>query len=186
MPLGEATIDVPIKGDAVFEGDETVVVRLSGAYAATLGTTEATGTIRDDDAAPVVTPTATPRRRSGRRRRRSPAPHTPAPTHATRAAPAPAPQTAVARPARGQAVREPARASASRSRPRAARRPADRRGLVNNKQVKSLTGKKVTAPVDLRGLPKGQFTVKVTMTTTSGKTLVQTRRYKTCAPKKKG
>ena len=43
MPLGDAAIDIPIKGDAVFEGDETVVVRLTGAYAATLGTTEATG-----------------------------------------------------------------------------------------------------------------------------------------------
>ena len=57
--------------------------------------------------------------------------------------------------------------------------------LVNNKRVKSLTGKKVTAPVDLRGLPKGQFTVKITVTTTSGKTLTQTRKYKTCAPKAK-
>ena len=58
--------------------------------------------------------------------------------------------------------------------------------LVNNKKVKTLTGKKVTAPVDLRGLPKGKFTVKITMTTASGKTLTQTRSYKTCAPKRKG
>ena len=57
--------------------------------------------------------------------------------------------------------------------------------LVNNKRVKSLTGKKVTAPVDLRGLPKGQFTVKITVTTTGGKTLTQSRKYKTCAPKAK-
>ena len=58
--------------------------------------------------------------------------------------------------------------------------------LVNGKRVKTVTGKKVTAPVDLRGLPKGQFVVKVTMTTATGKTLTQTRKYKTCTPKRRG
>ena len=43
-----------------------------------------------------------------------------------------------------------------------------------------------TSSRSLTLLPLGQFTVKVTMTTASGKTLVQTRRYKTCAPKRRG
>ena len=81
MPLGGAVIDIPIKGDTVVEGDETIVVRLSGAYAATLGTTDATGTIRNDDTAPVVIvdppptgggdpPRSSPRRRRSARSRR--------------------------------------------------------------------------------------------------------------------
>ncbi len=74
----------PLVGDDAYEGDETVVVRLSDVYAGTLGTSQATGTIRDDDpapppvqqpsapAAPAAPPRRSPRRRSSRccRRRR--------------------------------------------------------------------------------------------------------------------
>ena len=54
---------------------------------------------------------------------------------------------------------------------------------VNGKRVKSVRGKRVTAPVVLRGLPKGQFTVKITATTRKGHKITGTRRYKTCVPK---
>ena len=41
------------------------------------------------------------------------------------------------------------------------------------------------ANVDLRDLPKGRFAVKITVKTEAGKTVTTTRRYRTCAPKKK-
>jgi len=37
--------------------------------------------------------------------------------------------------------------------------------------------------VDLRGLPKGRFTVKITVVTADGRKLTSTRRYHTCVPK---
>ena len=51
---------------------------------------------------------------------------------------------------------------------------------VNGKQVKIVRGKRLRAPVELKGLPKGRFTVKITSTTMSGKTIIDTRKYKTC------
>jgi hypothetical protein len=44
-------------------------------------------------------------------------------------------------------------------------------------------GKRLTSPVDLRGLPKGRFKVTITVTTESGRRLSGTRRYRTCTPK---
>ena len=43
------------------------------------------------------------------------------------------------------------------------------RVFVNGKRVKVLRGNRLTAPIDLRGLPKGRFRVKVTATTRSGR-----------------
>ena len=183
LPLGEAAIDIPITADAAFEGDETVVVRLTGAYAATIGVAEATGTIRDDDPAPPVpTPSATPLPDPVVVAPPPAVPRTPTPT--TPAGPS-APQTATLGLPAGKkcASRRKFRITIKAPRGEKAQTVVV---MVNNKRVKSLKGKKTTAPVDLRGLPKGQFTVKVTMTTASGKSLVQTRRYKTCAPKRRG
>lgn len=56
---------------------------------------------------------------------------------------------------------------------------------VNGKRVKTLKGKRVSAPVVLRGLPKGTFLVKITATTRKGRKISGTRRYKTCTPKGK-
>ena len=50
-------IDVTVMGDADDEGDETVILRLSGETNATITTADGTGTITDDDGAPVVAPT---------------------------------------------------------------------------------------------------------------------------------
>ena len=57
--------------------------------------------------------------------------------------------------------------------------------LVNGKPVKvrKVSGR-FTAQVDLRGLPKGKFLVKISVTTGSGKTLRGQRSYRTCLPKR--
>ena len=49
------TLTVSVTGDTTDEPDETVVVSLSGAANAVLGTASGTGTITDDDATPTVT-----------------------------------------------------------------------------------------------------------------------------------
>lgn len=59
------------------------------------------------------------------------------------------------------------------------------RVFVNGKRVKVLRGNRLTAPIDLRGLPKGRFRVKVTATTRSGRALTSTRKYRTCAKQRR-
>lgn len=59
------------------------------------------------------------------------------------------------------------------------------RVLVNGKQVKVNTGRRSTAPVDLRGLPKGTFRVSIEVTLSSGRKVKSTRKYRTCVPKKR-
>jgi len=56
---------------------------------------------------------------------------------------------------------------------------------VNGKRVKVVRGKRLTAPVDLRGLPKGRFTVQITIRTKAGQSITGTRRYRTCAPRRR-
>nr|HMS62917.1 hypothetical protein [Solirubrobacteraceae bacterium] len=55
---------------------------------------------------------------------------------------------------------------------------------LNGKRVQVVKGKRLTAPVDLRGLPKGRFTVKIAVTLVDGRKVSGTRRYRTCAPKR--
>jgi hypothetical protein len=54
---------------------------------------------------------------------------------------------------------------------------------VNNHRVQVTSGAHATAPVDLRGLPKGRYTVRIVVTTTSGQQITGTRSYHTCARK---
>jgi hypothetical protein len=56
------------------------------------------------------------------------------------------------------------------------------RVYVNGKRVKVVRGRRLRARVDLRGLPKGRYTVRVVVVTTRGKRIVETRRYRTCTP----
>jgi len=56
---------------------------------------------------------------------------------------------------------------------------------VNGRQVKVVKGVRLTAPVDLRGLPKGRYTVSITATTMLGRTIKGSRKYRTCAPKRR-
>jgi TolB protein len=54
--------------------------------------------------------------------------------------------------------------------------------LVNGKRVKARHGKRWTARVDLRTLPKKRYKVDVTVWTKSGKRFHEVRRYWTCTP----
>jgi hypothetical protein len=56
---------------------------------------------------------------------------------------------------------------------------------VTGKRVRVLVGRRLTAPVDLRNLPKGRYTVKIVATTASGRVIQGTRRYRTCARRRK-
>jgi hypothetical protein len=52
------------------------------------------------------------------------------------------------------------------------------------KRLTTLTGRRLTAPVSLRGLPRDTFTVRVEAVTSSGRRLVDLRTYHTCAAKR--
>jgi hypothetical protein len=58
--------------------------------------------------------------------------------------------------------------------------------VLNKKKVATRTGKRVTSVIDLRSLPKGRFTVKITLTTADKRTIKGTRTYHTCARKPSG
>ena len=55
------------------------------------------------------------------------------------------------------------------------------RVFVDGKLKTTVRGRR--AQVDLRGLPRGRYTVRVVATTRGGKTVVRTRRYRTCVPR---
>ena len=48
-----------------------------------------------------------------------------------------------------------------------------------------LAGTRLTAPVNLRGLPTGRYAVKIVATTASGRVIQGTRHYRTCARKRR-
>ena len=50
----------------------------------------------------------------------------------------------------------------------------------------SLKGRRIGADVDLRGLPKGTFFVRIIAITDSGRVIQGKRKYRTCAPKLRG
>jgi hypothetical protein len=52
--------------------------------------------------------------------------------------------------------------------------------FVNGKRVKIVRGARTTARVDLSGLPKGRFSVRIVVVTTDGRKLSHTRKYRTC------
>jgi hypothetical protein len=59
------------------------------------------------------------------------------------------------------------------------------RVFVNGKRVKVLRGSRLRARVNLRGLPKGRYTVRVVVVTKAGRRLVEKRRYRTCVARKR-
>ena len=59
------------------------------------------------------------------------------------------------------------------------------RVYVNGKRVRVVRGKRLRAPVNLRGLPKGRYRVRVVAITSTGKRITRTRRYRTCTPRKR-
>jgi hypothetical protein len=52
---------------------------------------------------------------------------------------------------------------------------------VNGHPVDVTRGRRISAPVDLSGLPKGLYTVRISVLTTSGRQITGTRSYHTCA-----
>ena len=56
--------------------------------------------------------------------------------------------------------------------------------FVDARKVAVRRGVKLTAPVNLKGLPKGRYSVKIVLKLASGKQVTGTRRYRTCTPKK--
>jgi len=58
--------------------------------------------------------------------------------------------------------------------------------FVNGKRVRVLRGKRLRSTVNLRGLPKGRYVVRIRVKTAKGRILQGTRRYRTCTPKRRG
>lgn len=56
------------------------------------------------------------------------------------------------------------------------------RVYVNGKRVRLLRGSRLKARIDLRGLPRRRYTVRVVVTTSRGATITERRRYRTCIP----
>jgi hypothetical protein len=56
---------------------------------------------------------------------------------------------------------------------------------VNGRQVRAVRGRRLTAAVDLRGLPRGRFRVSITVRTSAGRRITAARRYRTCTPKRR-
>lgn len=57
--------------------------------------------------------------------------------------------------------------------------------FVNGRRVATRKGARLTAPVDLKGLKRGRYAVKITATMSDGRTVSETRRYRTCARKRR-
>jgi hypothetical protein len=56
---------------------------------------------------------------------------------------------------------------------------------VNGKRVRVVSGRRLRAPVNLRGLPRGTVRVKIVGRTRSGRTVASTRTYHTCTAKRR-
>ena len=123
-------------------------------------------------------------------RRLLPAPRLPVPRRLPRPPPALRPLPPPPRPRARSSARGSAAASAagtSRSASASARARASRRRASScaGKAIKTVKGNRVTAPIVLRGLPKGTFSLRIRAVTTEGKVLNGTRTYHTCAAKKR-
>jgi hypothetical protein len=55
---------------------------------------------------------------------------------------------------------------------------------VRGKRVKTVKRSRITAPVNLTGLPRGQFSVSITAKTLDGRTVTGSRTYHTCTRKR--
>ena len=53
---------------------------------------------------------------------------------------------------------------------------------VNGKRVAVRRGRRLTSTINLRGLPRGRFTVRITLTLADGREITGVRRYRTCVP----
>jgi hypothetical protein len=51
---------------------------------------------------------------------------------------------------------------------------------VNGRRVRTITGRRLRVPVDLRGLPRGRYRVELVARMRSGRLLRDVRSYRTC------
>lgn len=56
---------------------------------------------------------------------------------------------------------------------------------VNGRRVAVRKGERLTAPVDLKGLPRGRYTVRIVAKTVLGRTIKGKRVYRTCTKKRR-
>jgi hypothetical protein len=54
---------------------------------------------------------------------------------------------------------------------------------LNGRRLDVIRERRISADIDLRGLPKGLYTVRISVVTTTGRTISGARSYHTCAPK---
>ena len=57
--------------------------------------------------------------------------------------------------------------------------------FLNGKRIEVRRGDRLTAPIVLAGLPKGRYTVRIIAKTVLGRTIKGTRKYRTCAKKRR-
>lgn len=197
---GEDLLDILVAGDLDRDGKPDVVGADGNALPLGGGAFKGTvSTWRNTTTFPEPTPSPTP-----------PPASTPGPTPEPAAAPAPAPSVP---PAAASPTPAPATPPVATTRPvaiatlatlPAAKRCLSRRSFpirirkvsgvtivsarvkVNGRSVKVVRGARLTAPVDLRGLPAGRFTVTIEATTSTGTILRGSRKYRTCARKRLG
>ena len=128
--------------------------------------------------------------------RRASSPFTPAATPAPTASPAPPPPPPAApapKPLRANdVIRFPSthrcvsrRAFKIRLRHPGGVKLVSARVVLNGKKLKVVRGRRLTSAIVLKGLPKGRFKVKITVTTSTGKKLTGTRTYHTCVKKRR-
>ncbi|MTD46680.1 choice-of-anchor D domain-containing protein [Conexibacter sp. W3-3-2] len=177
---GSCRVTVAFAPVAVGDAPATLVVRTADAAAAV----QLTGRGTAPAPAPVEpTPTATP----------TPTPDPPAPTAPAGDAPAPAAPAAVV----------PVAPQATAPLLPTIRRCVSRRSFVLRilrtagrtprsievryaGRVLRRSGRSLRSRIDLRGLPKGRFTVRIVVRFTDGTTLRDSRQYRTCTPKRSG
>lgn len=56
---------------------------------------------------------------------------------------------------------------------------------LNGRRLRVYRRPRLRSTIDLRGLPRGTFTVRIVVTTVTGRRLIGTRRYRTCAKKRR-
>ena len=135
----------------------------------------ATGTITDDDA-PASLPSAGPPPPPS-------APPAPPPTPpAVKATSKPSLQQVASMPSTKQCVSR--RRFRIRLRAPKGARIVSATVKLRGRTVATRRGKRVTAPIDLRGLPKGRFAVSIRVVLSGQRVVTGKRTYRTCAPKR--
>lgn len=138
-----------------------------------------------------------PRRRAGGKPEESPPGPTLPPVPVVTPAPTPPPVSSlppvpsvpqVALPGTGGTITAPSNAACVSSRDlvvhlvsRSGLTYREARAYLNGRRVLTRRGAQVTAPLDVRGLPKGTYVLRLTAVTSSGRRISGTRTYRACA-----